>query len=62
VLSGENRAAIEVAKRDGEYSGACKYEIYGLDEETIWDELQTLEKWWKESTWARFIQRELPDL
>ncbi|KAI5121319.1 hypothetical protein M0805_003786 [Coniferiporia weirii] len=62
LLSGENKAALEVAKRDGNNLGSCKYEIYNVDEENIWEEIETLEDWWKESTWTRLIQRELPDL
>ena len=60
---GENKAAIEVAKRDGRIlEGAAKYEIYGVDEETLWERIDSMEDWWKESTWTRLIQRELPDL
>lgn len=60
---GENKAAIEVAKRDGRIlNGAAKYEIYGVDEETLWERIDSMEEWWKESTWTRLIQRELPDL
>ena len=32
------------------------------DEETLWDRIDQMEDWWKESTWTRLIQRELPDL
>ncbi|KAH8120083.1 RabGAP/TBC [Phellopilus nigrolimitatus] len=62
LLRGENKAALEVAKRNGHHIGSCKYEIYNLDEDNVWEELESLESWWKESTWTRLIQRELPDL
>ncbi|KAH8099322.1 RabGAP/TBC [Cristinia sonorae] len=63
LLKGENKAAIEVAKRDGRIlEGAAKYEIYGVDEEALWERIESMEEWWKESTWTRLIQRELPDL
>ena len=39
-----------------------KYEIYGVDEETLWERIDGMEEWWKESTWTRLIHRELPDL
>ncbi len=59
---GQNEAALEVAKREGNLVGACKYEIYALDEENVWEQIEGLNDWWKESTWTRLIQRELPDL
>jgi len=63
LLKGENKAAIEVAKRDGRtLEGAAKYEIYNVDEETLWERIDSMQDWWKESTWTRLIQRELPDL
>jgi TBC1 domain family member 14 len=60
--SGQNKAAIEVAKREGRDLNGAKYEIYGVDEETLWDRIDSMEDWWKETTWTRLIQRELPDL
>ena len=63
MTRGENKAAIEVAKRDGRIlEGAAKYEIYNVDEETLWERIDNMEDWWKETTWTRLIQRELPDL
>jgi hypothetical protein len=59
---GENSAAITVAKRDGRPLDGGRYEIYGVDEETVWDRIFGMEEWWKESTWQRLLQRELPDL
>ncbi|KII93180.1 hypothetical protein PLICRDRAFT_49251 [Plicaturopsis crispa FD-325 SS-3] len=62
LLRGENKAAIEVAKREARPMNGGKYEIYGVDEETLWERLDSMEDWWKESTWRRLIQRELPDI
>ncbi|KAI0784947.1 RabGAP/TBC [Abortiporus biennis] len=62
LLKGENKAAIEVAKRDGVPINGAKYDIYGVNEETLWERLEKMDDWWKESTWTRLIQRELPDL
>ncbi|KZT30888.1 RabGAP/TBC [Neolentinus lepideus HHB14362 ss-1] len=62
LLRGESKAALEVAKRDGKPLNGGKYEIYGVDEETLWERIDSMEDWWKESTWTRLIQRELPDL
>ncbi|THV07504.1 RabGAP/TBC [Dendrothele bispora CBS 962.96] len=62
LLQGVNKAAIEVAKREGAALDGGKYEIYGVDEETLWERIDGMEDWWKESTWNRLIQRELPDL
>lgn len=62
IYSGENKAAIEVAKREGRNLDGGKYEIYGVDEETLWDRIMNMDDWWKESTWKRLLQRELPDL
>lgn len=41
---------------------AAKYEIYEVDEETLWERIESMDEWWRESTWVRLIQRELPDL
>jgi len=62
LLRGENKAALEVAKRDDRPLDGGKYEIYGVDEETLWERIDSMDDWWKESTWTRLIQRELPDL
>ncbi|KAI0274976.1 rab-GTPase-TBC domain-containing protein [Gloeopeniophorella convolvens] len=62
LLRGENKAALEVARRDGRPPNGGKYEIYGLDEETLWDRIDSMNDWWKESTWTRLLQRELPDV
>ncbi|KIJ66252.1 hypothetical protein HYDPIDRAFT_174403 [Hydnomerulius pinastri MD-312] len=62
LLKGENKAAIEVAKRDGRDLDGGKYEIYGVDEETLWERIDSMDEWWRETTWTRLTQRELPDL
>lgn len=62
LLKGENKAAIDAAKREGRPLDGPKYEIYGVDEETLWERLDSMDEWWRESTWTRLIQRELPDL
>ncbi|KAF7339346.1 Tbc1 domain family member 14 [Mycena sanguinolenta] len=62
LLRGENKAAIDVATREGRSLDGGRYEIYGVDEETVWERIDSMHDWWKDSTWARLIQRELPDL
>ncbi|KAF9486446.1 RabGAP/TBC [Pholiota conissans] len=62
LLRGENKAAIDVAKREGRPMNGGKYEIYGVDEESLWGRIESMNDWWKDSTWTRLIQRELPDL
>ena len=61
-IRGENKAAIEVARRDGRPLNGGKYEIYGVNEEVLWERIDSMDEWWKESTWTRLIHRELPDL
>ena len=53
---------MEVAKRDGRLPDNGKYDIYGVDEETLWERIESMDEWWRESTWKRLIERELPDL
>ncbi|KAI0652420.1 rab-GTPase-TBC domain-containing protein [Trametes meyenii] len=62
LLRGENKAALEVAKRDGRLLDNGRYEIYGVDEESLWERIDSMDEWWRESTWKRLIERELPDL
>ncbi|KAG8782495.1 hypothetical protein FRC12_020756 [Ceratobasidium sp. 428] len=63
VLRGENRAALEVAKRSGvKIDASARYEQYGMSEEVLWERIQGMEEWWKDTTWSRLIQRELPDV
>lgn len=59
---GENKAAIKAAKREGRPLHGGRYEIYGVDEEALWERIEGMDEWWKESTWIRLIRRELPDL
>ena len=53
---------MEVAKRDGRALNNGKYAIYSLDEESLWERIDSMDEWWRESTWKRLIERELPDL
>jgi hypothetical protein len=63
VLHGENRAALEAARRNGmRVDASARYEQYGMVEEVLWERIEGMEEWWKESTWSRLIQRELPDV
>ncbi|KAF8602274.1 RabGAP/TBC [Ceratobasidium sp. AG-I] len=63
VLQGENHAALEAAKRNGvKVDASARYEQYGMVEEVLWERIEGMEEWWKESTWSRLIQRELPDV
>ncbi|KAG6890002.1 hypothetical protein C0995_012962 [Termitomyces sp. Mi166 len=62
LLKGENRPALEVARREGRPLDGSKYEVYGVDEETLWERIDQMDDWWKESTWTRLLQRELPDM
>ncbi|CAE6526414.1 unnamed protein product [Rhizoctonia solani] len=62
VLRGENKAALEAAKRGGLLvDQSARYEQYGMNEEVLWAQIAGMDEWWKESTWSRLIQRELPD-
>ncbi|QRV80222.1 TBC1 domain family member 14 [Ceratobasidium sp. AG-Ba] len=63
VLRGENKAALEAAKRNGvKIDASARYEQYGMSEEVLWDRIKGMEEWWKDSTWGRLIERELPDV
>ncbi|CCA67166.1 hypothetical protein PIIN_00998 [Serendipita indica DSM 11827] len=70
VLRGESKAAVQVARRVAATGGkdleivdqGARYEVFGLDEETLWEHIEASEEWWRETTWSRLIQRELPDL
>ena len=62
LCRGENKAALEVARREGRLLNNGKYEIYGVDEENLWERIESMDEWWRESTWKRLIERELPDL
>ncbi|KAH9178802.1 rab-GTPase-TBC domain-containing protein [Lactarius sanguifluus] len=55
LLRGENKAALEVARREGRAMDGGKYEIYGVDEEVFWDRIDAMNDWWKESTWTRLL-------
>jgi len=65
VLNGESKVAMQVAKRiapGGIVELGARYEIYGMNEEVLWERIMANEEWWKSSTWTRLIQRELPDV
>ncbi|KAG6337071.1 hypothetical protein ID866_2024 [Astraeus odoratus] len=62
LLKGKNKAALEVARREGLPLNGGKYEIYGVDEESLWEQIDSMEDWWRESTWKRLTLRELPDV
>ena len=53
---------MNAATRNGMPLNGGKYEIYGVDEETLWDRIHDMDDWWRESTWKRLLLRELPDL
>jgi hypothetical protein len=38
-----------------------KYEIYAVDEEAVWERLDDMQEWWRDTTWKRLLSRELPD-
>jgi len=58
---GENKAALEVAKRERIPLDGPKYAIYGVDEDALWDKIESMDGWWKDTTWKRLVLRELPD-
>jgi len=63
VLRGENKAALEVARRTGvAIDMSARYEHYGMTEHTLWERVMEMDEWWRETTWSRLISRELPDL
>lgn len=62
TVRGEDKSAIELARREGRTLDGGKYEIYDVNEENLWERIDGMEDWWKESTWNKLTQRELPDL
>lgn len=52
---------MEVAKRERIPMDGPKYAIYGVDEDTLWDKIESMDGWWKDTTWKRLVLRELPD-
>ncbi|KAF8310415.1 RabGAP/TBC [Clavulina sp. PMI_390] len=63
VLRGENKAALDVARRTGiSVDLSARYEQYGMSEKSLWERIHEQEEWWRESTWGRLITRELPDI
>ena len=61
-IRGESKAALEVAKRERIPTDGPKYAIYGVDEDALWDKIESMEGWWKDTTWKRLVLRELPDV
>lgn len=49
---GENKAALEIAKRERIPTDGPKYDIYGLDEEALWEKIESMDEWWKDSTYV----------
>jgi hypothetical protein len=62
LCSGRHRVATEVALREGISPDDGLYAIYGLDEYVLFERMGELDIWWKDSTWQRLLQRELPDI
>ena len=71
ILRGEDKAALEVSRRNSVFqkreSGqavdlGARYEVYGLTVESLWERIESMEETWKDTTWLRLTQRELPDL
>jgi len=62
LIKGDNKAALEVARREGIPLDGPKYDIYGVDENILWEKIDSMGEWWKDSTWTRLLLRELPDL
>ena len=57
----EDGAVLEVAKREGIPTDGWKYAIHGVNEDVPWDRIENMDGWWKDTTWKRFVLRELPD-
>jgi hypothetical protein len=52
VLRGENKAALEVARRTGlSVDLTARYEQYGMSEQALWDRIAEMDEWWRETTW-----------
>ena len=58
---GENKVVLEVARLEQVPTDGPKYMIYGIDEDMLWDKIESMDGWWKETTWKRLVLRELPD-
>ena len=52
---------MEVARRERVLTDGPKYVIYGIDEDVLWDKIESMDGWWKETTWERLVLRELPE-
>lgn len=52
VLRGENKAALDIARRTGvAVDLSARYEQYGMSEQALWDRIYEMDEWWRESTW-----------
>lgn len=52
MLRGENKAALEIARRtDVAVDLTARYEQYGMSEQALWDRIYEMDDWWRESTW-----------
>ncbi|KZO95461.1 RabGAP/TBC [Calocera viscosa TUFC12733] len=61
VLRGEDGTRGKGKARETVAEGG-RYAQYGMSEEAVFDRIAAIDEWWKENTWMRLIQRELPDL
>ena len=65
VLRGENKAALEVARRTGvAVDLTARYEQYGMSEQALWARIYEMDDWWRETTWCAvdFHVAEVPSL
>ena len=57
VLRGENKAALDVARRTGvAVDLSARYEQYGMSEGALWDRIYEMDEWWRETTWYDELQ------
>lgn len=53
MLRGENKAALEIARRTGvAVDMSARYEQYGMSEQALWDRIAEMDEWWRETTWC----------
>jgi len=61
VLHGEDGSQGKGKAKETVVEGG-RYAQYGITEEAVFERIAQVDDWWKENTWMRLIQRELPDL
>ncbi|KZT54652.1 RabGAP/TBC [Calocera cornea HHB12733] len=61
VLRGDDGTRGKGKARETVAEGG-RYAQNGITEESLFDRIEAVDEWWKENTWMRLIQRELPDL